>query len=188
MNSGWAHPENPDDPNDILASRISMSLYLGWWAYPIYGTDGNYLQLMKDTLSDEGEWNEDWNLTDDQMKIVKGSSDFFGLNHYGSDVVKYDEKAKYKHVKMPKCKEWPTTGSSWLGPVPWAFRELLKFIHQEFDSSKYPIFVTENGLSSKDMPGIPTNGTDFDPNLNDQFRINFYKGINRNPRTSTSPI
>ena len=154
-----------------------MSLYLGWWAYPIYGTEGNYLALMKDTLAAEDEWNDDWNLTADQIKMVKGSSDFFGLNHYGSDIVKYDEKAKYKYVKLPKCKEWPTTGSSWLRPVPWAFRELLKFIHQEFNSSKYPIFVTENGLSSKDMPGIPTNGTDFDPNLNDQFRINFYKGI-----------
>ena len=55
-------------------------------------------------------------------------------------------------------------------------RELLKFIHDEFDSSKYPIFVTENGLSSKDMPGVPSNGTDLNPNLDDQFRVNFYNG------------
>ena len=68
------------------------------------------------------------------------------------------------------------TGSFWLFPVPWAFRNLLNFIHDEFDSAKYPILVTENGLSSKDMPGIPTNGTDFEPVLDDQFRVTFYNG------------
>ena len=51
-----------------------MSLYLGWWAYPIYGTDGDYLQLMKDTISDAGEWNEAWNLTEDEKKMLKDSS------------------------------------------------------------------------------------------------------------------
>ena len=68
------------------------------------------------------------------------------------------------------------TGSFWLFPVPWAFRNLLNFIHDEFDSAKYPILVTENGLSSKDMAGIPTNGTDFEPVLDDQFRVTFYNG------------
>ena len=70
----------------------------------------------------------------------------------------------------------PKIGSAWLFPVPWAFRNLLNFIHDEFDSSKYPILVTENGLSSKDLPGIPTNGTDFSPVLDDQFRVTFYNG------------
>ena len=50
-----------------------MSLYLGWWAYPIY-TNGDYLQLMKDTLSDAGEWNEAWNLTEDQKDMLRDSS------------------------------------------------------------------------------------------------------------------
>ena len=50
-----------------------MSLYLGWWAYPIY-TNGDYLQLMKDTLSDAGEWNEAWNLTEDQKNMLRNSS------------------------------------------------------------------------------------------------------------------
>ena len=52
----------------------------------------------------------------------------------------------------------------------------MNFIHDEFDSAKYPILVTENGLSSKDMPGIPTNGTDLEPVLDDQFRVTFYNG------------
>ena len=35
-------------------------------------------------------------------------SDFFGLNHYGSDIVKYDENQPYKHTAH-RCDEWPTT-------------------------------------------------------------------------------
>ena len=81
-------------------------------------------------------------------------------------------------LKVIRCDEWPTTGSRWLFPVPWAFRELLNFIHQKWDTSVYPIFVTENGLSSKDglYPDVPSNGTDMNPNLNDDFRITFYQG------------
>ena len=75
---------------------------------------------------------------------------------------------------MPRCEEWKTTGSSWLFPVPWAFRSLLNFIDETYDSEKYPIFVTENGLSSRDNDFGGTNGTDQDPNLNDQFRVDFY--------------
>jgi len=58
-----------------------MSLYLGWWAYPIYGTDGDYLKLMKDTLSDAGEWNEAWNLTEDEKNMLKDSSGELFIKH-----------------------------------------------------------------------------------------------------------
>ena len=75
---------------------------------------------------------------------------------------------------MPRCEEWKTTGSSWLFPVPWAFRSLLNFIDETYDSKKYPIFVTENGLSSRDDDFGGGNGTDLEPNLNDQFRVDFY--------------
>ena len=54
------------------------------------------------------------------------------------------------------------------------FRELLKWIHSTFDSNKYPIYVTENGMSTNNAD--LTNGTDFDPNLEDGFRIEFYNG------------
>ena len=110
-------------------------------------------------------------MSDEQKELNRGSSDFFGLNHYGSDIVRYANNS-YEREYMDNCPEWPTTGSSWLFPVPWAFRSLLNWIDTNFDSEKYPIMITENGLSSK----YGDNGTDFEPNLNDQFRINFYNG------------
>jgi len=176
LNTGWSHPEDPTNALDVLASEIAMSMYLGWWAYPIYGDDGDYAEVMKETLKNAQEWEPEWEFTEDEKMKNKGASDFFGLNHYGSDIVRYDATAKYKH-QVIRCDEWPTTGSRWLFPVPWAFRELLNFIHQKWDTSIYPIFVTENGLSSKDglYPDVPSNGTDINPNLNDDFRITFYQ-------------
>ena len=41
---------------------------------------------------------------------------------------------------------------------------ILRYIHERYDSNKYPIIVTENGISGR-------NGTDKDPELNDQWRI-----------------
>ena len=37
LNSEWYHPEDPTDPDDILASDTAMALSAGWWAWPIYG-------------------------------------------------------------------------------------------------------------------------------------------------------
>ena len=42
------------------------------------------------------------------------------------------------------------------------------YIDQTYDSQKYPIFVTENGISSRG------NGTDLNPELDDDWRISHY--------------
>ena len=96
LNSDWAQPENPDDENDILASEIAMSMYLGGWAYPIYGEDGDYSQIMKDTLINAGEWSQFYEFSEEEKELNRDSSNFFGLNHYGSGIVRYNEDKKYK--------------------------------------------------------------------------------------------
>ena len=75
---------------------------------------------------------------------------------------------------MDDCEGWSSSGSDWLYSCPWCFRNLLNFIHKKWDSNKFPIYVTENGISSSNYD--ITNGTDWDPNLDDQFRANFYHG------------
>ena len=37
----------------------------------------------------------------------------------------------------------------WLKSVPWGLRKLLEYIDEKWDSKKFPIFITENGLSSR---------------------------------------
>lgn len=169
LNSGWAHPETPEDQK---ATEIYLAMHAGWWAYPIYGQDGDYSPLLKTALKDAGEWETEYEFTVEEKKLNKGSSDFFGLNHYGSEVVQLNPKRKYGFEGLDWCREWAQSGSEWHDIVPWGFRELLKWIHSTFDSKKYPIYVTENGMSTNNADF--TNGTDLDPNLKDGFRIEFY--------------
>ena len=82
MNTGWSHPEDPKNALDVLASEIAMSMYLGWWAYPIYGEDGDYAEVMKETLKDAGEWEDAWNFTEEEKIKNKGASDFFGIANF----------------------------------------------------------------------------------------------------------
>ena len=49
-------------------------------------------------------------------------------------------------------------------------RRLLNHTHLTYNSKKFPIYITENGISSAG------NGTDLDPELDDAWRINFYHG------------
>jgi len=168
LNSEWYHPEDPNNKLDVLASDIAMSLSAGWWAWPIYGHNGDYSELMKETLRNADEWDVAFEFTQEEKARNFNSSDFFGLNHYMSSIVEYKADRDYKYRTMGRCTEWPESGSDWLRPCPWAFRELLKYIDQNWQK---PIYVTENGISSSDA----SNGTDLEPMLNDQFRVKFYE-------------
>ena len=105
-----------------------MSLSAGWWAWPIYGYDGDYSPVMKQALKGAGEWEPEFEFTEEEKALNKGSSDFFGLNHYMSSIVQFNEKKDYKYETMGRCSEWPESGSDWLRPCPWAFRGLLKVL------------------------------------------------------------
>ena len=64
---------------------------------------GDYSDVMKDALKVENEMEDYYVFTEDEMKQNQGASDFFGLNHYGSDIVKYSEDEKYNIKNMPRC-------------------------------------------------------------------------------------
>ena len=60
---------------------------------------------------------------------------------------------------------WPTSGSSWLHPVPWGLRKLLSWIKHQYPGYT-EILITENGISER-------LGTEI--NLCDQQRVEFYR-------------
>ena len=56
----------------------------------------NYSDIMKKALVGENEWSDYYEFTAEERVQNNGSSDFFGLNHYGSDIVAYSDHDKYK--------------------------------------------------------------------------------------------
>lgn len=116
--------------------------------------------------------------TPEDIALVHGSNDFYGMNHYCANYIRaktgepeLDDHAgnlellledKYGHSVGP------ITQSPWLRPCAIGFRKLLKWLSERYGYPK--IYVTENGtsvLGENDMP--------LDELLNDEFRVQYFR-------------
>jgi len=153
-NCDWREPLT-DKKEDRQAAQRALLFFLGWFADPIYL--GDYPQVMKDRLGDRLP-----SFTLEEQKLLQGSSDFFGLNHYttmyASDVpvdAPLEEVSVYgnggifedQYVKLTVDKDWPKTFMDW-AVVPWGLQKLLEWIHQRYDAPN--IIITENGCAYND--------------------------------------
>lgn len=62
--------------NDQAAQRY-LDFQLGWFAEPIYGASGDYPPSMRQRLRYQLP-----QLSEEEKALLRGSADFFGLNHY----------------------------------------------------------------------------------------------------------
>ncbi len=74
LNANWWEPVSTNS-DDIQASKRALSFSLGWFADPIYF--GDYPDAVKSTVGNRLPM-----FTEDQKKLLKGSTDFLGINHY----------------------------------------------------------------------------------------------------------
>ncbi|XP_075465616.1 lactase/phlorizin hydrolase-like isoform X1 [Ascaphus truei] len=173
INSDWAEPRNPYKQEDVDAARRYMMFFGGWFAHPIFN-NGDYNEIMKSTIRerslDQGLVTSRLpEFTESEKRRIKGTYDYFGLNHYTSILTSplnfpqseqsYDAD---RGVTLTSDRSWLGSGSFWLKVTPFGFRRLLNWIKEEFNNP--PIYVTENGISER--------GTD----LNDTWRVQYYKG------------
>jgi beta-glucosidase len=116
--------------------------------------------------------------TPEEAALVKGSNDFYGMNHYTANYIRHkpgkpDENDFLGHLetmffaKNGDC-IGPETQSFWLRPNPPGFRALLKWLSDRYGHPK--IYVTENGTSLKGENDLPK-----DELLNDEFRAEYFR-------------
>ncbi|XP_046557696.1 lactase-phlorizin hydrolase-like [Haliotis rubra] len=178
-NVDWTEPLDPTNSSDIEASEWALQMYLGWFANPVY-VNGDYPDVLKarivTTCKGEGRnVSELPAFTEAQKKRIKGTYDFFGLNHYTTQYVRKGNST-YKCLTTGQCRpdftpdlvierlldpSWPRSGSPWLLVVPWGMRKTLNWVRNTYGN--IPIYLNENGLSDN-------NGT-----LDDQHRIDFFR-------------
>ncbi|XP_071963681.1 lactase/phlorizin hydrolase-like [Antedon mediterranea] len=173
LNSDFIEPADRSNPEDVAAADRCLQFQVGWFAHPIY-VDGDYPQVMKEYIAEKSAMQNYTKsrlpeFTDEEKAYIKGTGDFFGLNHYSSvyavNVVTNTDTGNYwtdQDIGSWKDESWPGSASSWLKVVPWGIRRLLKWIHDEYDG--IPTYVTENGISTEDV---------FD--LNDVSRQKYYR-------------
>ncbi|XP_047525158.1 myrosinase 1-like [Pieris napi] len=172
LDSNWAQPKT-NSPSDIKAAELYLRTHVGWYAHPIFSSEGNYPpELIQ--LVDEKSRHQNYSrsrlpkFTQAEVDHIKGTADFFGLNHYTTYLLSMAEKEVGQipshendvgivRVQNPK---WPSMSSSnWLKVVPFGFRRLLAWITRTYNN--IPIIVTENGYA--DYSGI-----------NDDARVTYY--------------
>jgi len=117
--------------------------------------------------------------TPEDLALVKGSNDFFGLNSYGDNYIKNkdgepdinDFSGNLEILDQNVNDEWigPETGSAWLRPNPQGFRGLLNWLNKRYGGPAF--YVTENGTSIKGE-----NDMSREKILEDDFRCEFFRG------------
>ncbi|XP_075140642.1 lactase/phlorizin hydrolase [Leptodactylus fuscus] len=172
LNCDWAEPINPYKQEDVDAARRYLLFFGGWFGYPIFKT-GDYPEVMKENVRrrslavglPESRLPE---FTESEKQRIKGTYDFFGLNHYTTVLagqaiygLEYQAYEGDREVYLLSDRIWLGSGSIWLRVTPFGLRRLLRWIKEEFNNPA--IYVTENGISER--------GTD----LNDEWRTHYYK-------------
>lgn len=117
--------------------------------------------------------------TPEDIALVKGSNDFYGMNHYCANYIRAktgeadptDTAGNLELLLQNKAGEWigPETQSPWLRPSPIGFRKLLKWLSDRYGRPK--IYVTENGTSLKGENDLPLEEL-----LKDDFRVEYFEG------------
>ncbi|XP_059049865.1 lactase/phlorizin hydrolase-like [Achroia grisella] len=177
---GWTNPNIVNWYADY--ARVVFQLFgdrvKKWWgiyAHPIYAKSGDYPAMLKKRIAAKSakqgfprsRLNE---FTAQEVDYVRGTADFFGLNHYTSFLV-YRNESVYGLYPVPSYKddlgviqyqpnEWKIGESDRIMYAPWGFYNLLTKIRKIYNNP--PIYITENGFS--------THG-----GLKDEDRVTYYK-------------
>ena len=172
LHGNYSEPWDANDPKDIAAAQRAREFEIAWFADPIYGS-GDYPASMREQLGHRLP-----QFTAEEKALVKGSSDFYGMNTYTTFFVKHlDGPADINdHLGNVEKLDTNVNGESrgaesdtyWLRTAPGGFGKLLRWI---WDRYHVPIYMTENGTTAK---GEHVKAPPPESVLDDTFRVEFF--------------
>jgi len=157
LNINDALPWNASEPNDVAAVDIYLQFAIGWYLGPtIYG---EYPMIMQEYVSN-GRLVP---FTESEVKLIKGCSDFAGINHYTTVYVQYTGEVGYDYGTDPRLvtNTSDVNGnpigivgeSDWLYAYPPGIRGITNWISKNYGN--LPIVVLETGFDVKGESSLP---------------------------------
>ncbi|KAK9474793.1 glycoside hydrolase superfamily [Dipodascopsis tothii] len=174
INYLWAEPWD-DSEDSKQAAADFLDAYGAWFAHPVF--KGDYPKRLKEIVGDRLP-----KFTAEEVEYVKDTADYFGLNHYTTNLIKKRttpiQEGQYMESLFPHIENTftrpdgtdiaPMAGLSWVRPVAWGFKKLLQHLYTTYGK---PIYITENGVICPNERDLPR-----EEGLNDQFRIDYFNG------------
>ncbi|CAH0748700.1 unnamed protein product [Diatraea saccharalis] len=170
--AGWQEPASDED---VAAAQEAVAFDLDQYAYPIFSKSGGWHPLFQEIIAkksaEQGFLRSRLpELSDEEIKYLQGTSDYFGLNHYSTYII-YRNQSVSTHaipsreddlnVMWFQPAEWWLDENDTVKSAPWGFRKLLQYIREQYDNP--PVYVTENGCSSL-------------ASIDDDNRVSYYRG------------
>lgn len=189
LNADFRQPRDISSVEDAHAALRAMEFSLGWFAEPVHF--GAYPACMRSACGDRLP-----RFTAEESELLRGSSDFFGLNSYSANLAAACHRplgggGYWEDIGVEwwhRDPDWEKTDMDW-PIVPWAFRELLLYVQSCYEP-RNGIYITENGCALEpessvlhdQRPGalepLAWAGEEEDPcweALNDLQRVRFFR-------------
>ncbi|KPJ12248.1 Myrosinase 1 [Papilio machaon] len=158
-----------------VAAQEANDFFWAVYSHPIFAASGDFPKSVKVAVAaksiEQGYLRSRLpEFTDEEIAYVRGSSDYFGLNHYSTMYV-YRNESTLNYYETPSFNddhgvmtytydEWNIGESKKTKFVPWGFTKLLTKIREDYGNP--PVIVTENGFATYE-------------GLNDEDRVTYYK-------------
>ncbi|XP_050685189.1 myrosinase 1-like [Leptidea sinapis] len=169
-----------DSEEDKFAAEILRQAKWGIYAEPIFSEQGGFPKEFVERVAKNSEEqgyprSRMPEFSPEEIELVRGSADFFGVNHYTAVLISATE---HKHwfpvsslyadadVGMYTLPEWASSASDWLTFAPNSLLNSLSHLRNKYKDAVF--YITENGWSQAGA------------GLEDDDRISYYRSALNN--------